>query len=61
MGRGRYLLRRGVGPGQNQPKNYRGYEAQVSGWGLQGPGRGSNYFLKAARVKVLLFFNLFML
>ena len=45
-------------PFQNEPKNYPGYETQVSGWGLQGPGRGSNYFLKAARVKVMLGYHL---
>ena len=39
-------------PLPSERKSYRGYEAQVSGWGLQGPGRGKNYFLKAARVQV---------
>ena len=39
-------------PLPNVRKNYLGYEARVSGWGHQGPGKGSNYFLKAAKVLV---------
>jgi hypothetical protein len=35
----------------NEQKNYYGYTAQVSGWGMQGPGK-RGYFLKGAKLTV---------
>ena len=38
----------------HEKKNYYGYTAQVSGWGMQGPGlRG--YFLKGAKLTVRIY------